>query len=71
LAWSHFKCHQDLKSTSEIDRAGSTLLAMGFTGKQALQFKIPYIDAFSAAEKALTAITAIGEKRNISHLFHF
>jgi hypothetical protein len=27
---------------------------MGFTGKQALQFKLSYIDAFNAAEKALT-----------------
>lgn len=31
----------------ELDRDGFTLLAMGFTGKQALQFKLSYIDAFN------------------------
>ena len=32
---------------------GFTLLAMGFTGKKALQFKLDYIQAFNAMEKAL------------------
>jgi len=31
-----------------ITRDGFTLLAMGFTGKKALQFKLAYIDAFNA-----------------------
>lgn len=43
----------------ELDRDGFTLLAMGFTGKQALQFKLSYIDAFNQAEKALTASPAL------------
>lgn len=42
----------------DIDRDGFTLLAMGFTGKQALQFKLSYIDAFNKAEKALMTDTS-------------
>ncbi|MEN8720084.1 MAG: Rha family transcriptional regulator [Oceanococcaceae bacterium] len=37
-----------------LTRDGFTLLAMGFTGKRALQFKLAYIDAFNRMEKALT-----------------
>lgn len=33
-----------------ITRDGFTLLAMGFTGKKALQFKLAYIDAFNKME---------------------
>jgi Rha family phage regulatory protein len=36
-----------------ITRKGFVLLAMGFTGKRALAFKISYIDAFDAMESAL------------------
>lgn len=36
-----------------MNRDGFTLLAMGFTGKKAMQFKIEYIAAFNAMEKAL------------------
>lgn len=36
-----------------ITRDGFTLLAMGFTGKKALEFKIQYIAAFNAMEQAL------------------
>lgn len=34
-----------------INRDGFTLLAMGFTGKKALQFKIEYINAFNLMEE--------------------
>lgn len=34
-----------------INRDGFTLLAMGFTGKKALQFKIDYINAFNKMEE--------------------
>lgn len=34
-----------------MNRDGFTLLAMGFTGKKALQFKICYIDAFNKMEE--------------------
>jgi Rha family phage regulatory protein len=37
-----------------ITRDGFTLLAMGFTGKKALEFKLAYIDQFNAMQKALT-----------------
>lgn len=37
----------------EITRDGFTLLAMGFTGKKALQFKLAYIDAFNQMEAKL------------------
>lgn len=36
-----------------LTRDGFTLIAMGFTGKKALAWKIKYIQAFNAMEKAL------------------
>lgn len=36
-----------------MNRDGFTLLVMGFTGKKALTFKLEYIAAFNAMEKAL------------------
>lgn len=36
-----------------MNRDGFTLLAMGFTGKKALQFKLDYIAAFNAMESEL------------------
>lgn len=36
-----------------ITKDGFTLLAMGFTGKKAMQFKIAYIEAFNAMEAKL------------------
>jgi Rha family phage regulatory protein len=36
-----------------LTRDGFTLLAMGFTGKRALHFKLAYIDAFNRMEAAL------------------
>ena len=37
-----------------MTRDGFTLLAMGFTGKEALQWKLAYIDTFNKMEAALT-----------------
>jgi hypothetical protein len=37
----------------ELSRDGFTLLAMGFTGKKALRWKIRYIEAFNAMEEQL------------------
>lgn len=37
-----------------ITRDGFTLLAMGFTGSKAMQFKLAYIEAFNAMEKELS-----------------
>ena len=36
-----------------MNRDGFTLLAMGFNGKKALQWKMKYIEAFNSMEKAL------------------
>lgn len=38
----------------EMNRDGFTLLAMGFTGKRALQFKLAYINAFNTMEEILS-----------------
>ena len=40
-----------------MNRDGFTLLAMGFTGKQALYWKIKYINAFNQMEKKLKTAT--------------
>ena len=37
----------------EMDRDGFTLLAMGFTGKKALKWKLTYIEAFNRMEASL------------------
>ena len=36
-----------------INRDGFTLLAMGFTGKEALEFKVKYIEAFNKMEEQI------------------
>ena len=41
-----------------LDREAFSLLAMGFTGDEALEFKLDYIEAFVAMEKKLTAPAA-------------
>ncbi len=51
-----------------MNRDGFTLLAMGFTGKKALQWKLKYIAAFNEMEKQLSGKTsnqptAIQQKR--------
>lgn len=38
-----------------MNRDGFTLLAMGFTGERALEFKMKFLQAFSAMEKMLTS----------------
>ena len=38
-----------------MNRDGFSLLAMGFTGKEAVQWKLKYISAFNAMEKQLAA----------------
>lgn len=40
----------------DMDRDGFTLIAMGFTGDKALEFKLRYIEQFNAMEKALHAV---------------
>ncbi|CAO3451101.1 Phage antirepressor protein [Azospirillum argentinense] len=43
----------ELRPTYDMDRDGFTLLAMGFTGEEALDFKLQYIERFNEMEKAL------------------
>jgi Rha family phage regulatory protein len=54
-----------------ITRDGFTLLAMGFTGKEALKFKLAYIEAFNKMEEALrpkSATTLLpAQKRNLQN----
>ncbi|MFT0359214.1 Rha family transcriptional regulator [Bacteroides thetaiotaomicron] len=42
-----------------MNRDGFTLLAMGFTGKKALQFKLDYIEAFNKLEKAIKEVPVL------------
>ena len=44
-----------------MNRDGFTLLAMGFTGKKALKFKLAYIDAFNKMQKKLAELLAAGK----------
>ena len=39
-----------------MNRDGFSLLAMGFTGKKALQFKLKFIDAFNRMEEQLKSL---------------
>ena len=43
------------RRTYFMNRDGFTLLAMGFTGKKALQFKLQYIEAFNKMEAKIKA----------------
>lgn len=42
-----------LRPMYQLSRDGFTLVAMGFTGKKALDWKVRYIEAFNAMERAL------------------
>lgn len=42
-----------LRPMYQLSRDGFTLVAMGFTGKKALAWKVRYIEAFNAMERAL------------------
>ena len=46
-----------------IDKDGFTLLAMGFTGDKALDFKIAYIQAFNRMEQVLQDSQLVGIHR--------
>lgn len=45
-----------------MNRDGFTLLAMGFTGAKALQFKLAYIQAFNEMEKKLLKVYPSGKE---------
>lgn len=48
-----------------MNRDGFTLLAMGFTGKDAMDFKLDYIDAFNRLEKQATLPMTPEEKLSL------
>ena len=47
-----------------MNRDGFTLLAMGFTGQKALQFKLKYIEAFNQMEKKFNSLNFQPLKEN-------
>jgi len=56
LFWEDSYIHPQNKQPYRMiymNRDGFTLLAMGFTGKKALQFKMKYINAFNEMEKEI------------------
>ena len=48
-----------------MNRDGFTLLAMGFTGKEAIQFKLKYIDAFNRMEKSVQQPRVLSEREQL------
>jgi Rha family phage regulatory protein len=48
----------------DITRDGFTLLAMGFTGKEALQWKIKYMQAFNKMEAMLSGEKSVMQSLN-------
>lgn len=51
-----------------LNRDGFTLLAMGFTGKEALMWKLKYIQAFNEMEKRLSTPTLQDNRLEIAKL---
>lgn len=48
-----------------MNRDGFSLLAMGFTGAKALQFKLEFIAAFNAMEQQLKVVLPSGDPREV------
>lgn len=48
-----------------MNRDGFSLLAMGFTGKEALQFKLEYIQAFNEFESAAKSPKVLSEREQL------
>lgn len=51
-----------------LTRDGFTLLAMGFTGKKALEWKLKYIEAFNRMENALKEVYHISETAIVNNV---
>lgn len=52
-----------------ITRDGFTILAMGFTGRKAMEFKLAYIEAYNAMERRLSMPTAADVVQNYINQF--
>jgi len=50
---SYADAQNQMRPMVEMTRDGFTILAMGFTGSEAMKFKLAYIEAFNQMEKAL------------------
>ena len=73
---TYLDANQQERPMFHITRDGFTLLAMGFTGKAAMRFKVAYIEAFNAMEQQLRAqVPALPDKRLLrkitAHYFSF
>ncbi len=51
-----------------MNRDGFTLLAMGFTGKEALEWKLKYIEAFNSMEELIHSNGMIDKRSEIARL---
>lgn len=58
LPYSYIAKNGKSNPAYEITFDGFTLLAMGFTGKKAMEFKVKYIKAFRAMEAKLKSLSA-------------
>lgn len=54
----NYKCY-------DMNRDGFSLLAMGFTGKNALEWKLKYIEAFNKMEETLKSSDLISEEERL------
>lgn len=61
----------ELRPTYDMDRDGFTLLAMGFTGEEALDFKLRYIERFNQMEAALRSKALGGGQIDGNHAPEF
>jgi len=55
---TYINTQNKLQSMYTMNRDGFSLLAMGFNGKKALEFKLQYIEAFNHMEKELTRLAS-------------
>jgi hypothetical protein len=60
-----------LRPAYDMDRDGFTLVAMGFTGPNALEFKLDYIDAFNRMEVALLEVQAHADSSSVAESREF
>lgn len=64
----HKDAHGQTRPMYFMNRDGFTLLAMGFTGKEALAWKLKYIEAFNEMEKKLHSPTLTDNRLELVRL---
>lgn len=60
--------HNERRPMYYMNRDGFTLLAMGFTGKEAFEWKLKYIEAFNSMEKLIHSNGMIDKRSEIARL---